>query len=193
MPALSMVRQELFAQARSRGVVPDIAYIEAKYGDGSQTPEQQADAAKHLEAKPKVRARIAELMEQRSEAREEREEQRKDMAVHEEAMNQAEILEGLRTVFKLAIQQSVHSTKEGELVDGDPVNLGAANRALELMGKQKGMFADTKIIKNDHDFMGVPQLKAAIEKIDQLLIGQRRTKTGDDAKVIEATVIEPDA
>ena len=191
MPVLSIIRQELFAQARSRGMTITEAYVEAKYSTTDQTPIQMKDAGMRVDRQSKVRARINELVEQKSEAREERDEQRKDLAVYEDAMNSAEILEGLRTVFTLAIKQSVHQTKDGDLVEGDPVNLGAANRALELMGKQKGMFADTKIIKTDMEYMGVPQLQAAIEKIDeQLRIG--RSKTGDDAKVIDAEVVEVD-
>lgn len=168
--------------------VPD-AYVDAKYGEEGQTRAQLIDAARKLEDKPKVKARITELLELGRERREEREEDRKDMVVYEDAMNNAEILQGLRTVFTLAIERETIVTKAGDLVEGNPNNLGAANRALELMGKQRGMFADTKIIKNETDHMNIEQLQAAIERVDQLLLAGAR-KMGDDAQVVEATVID---
>ena len=184
MPVLRMVRRELYAQARSRGLNKLEAYEDAGYGKGDeQTYESRKACAHEIENGPGVRARIDELLEATRENREEREEKRKDLVAFDDAMGKAEILQGLRTVFTLAIQQSVHQTKDGDLVEGDPVNLGAANRALELMGKQEGMFADTKIIKREGDGMGKQQLLEAIEQVDAQLAA-----IGETARTI--TVIE---
>lgn len=183
MPVLKMIRQERYAQARSRGLTQIKSYYEAGYN--GETDKTAHEAAVRLEKTTAVRARIDELLEAQHEDAIEREEKRKDLVAYDDAMGKVEILQGLRTVFNLAIQQSVHQTKDGELVDGDPVNLGAANRALELMGKQEGMFADTKIIKREGDGMGKQQLLEAIEKVDAQLAA-----IGETARTIN--VIEHD-
>ena len=185
MPVLRMVRQERYAQARARGLTQPKAYVEAGYEDGD--PHIVKESARRLEAQPAVRARIDELLEAGHEVAVEREEKRKDLVAFDDAMGKVEILQGLRTVFELAIKTSVHVTKEGDLVDGDPVNLGAANRALELMGKQEGMFADTKIIKREGDGMNTAQLRAAIEKLDEQLV-----QIGEQAKDITVLDHEPE-
>lgn len=203
MPVLRMIRRELYAQARSRGLNMLDAYNDANYGDGSQTDEQKIKAAKAIEASNKnVRERIDELLELTRESRDEREEKRKDLVAFDDAMGKVEILQGLRTVFQLAIRQPEVTIPipTGEYdEDDEPImemqtrkgaadNLGAANRALELMGKQEGMFADTKIIKNDTDGMGTTELRAAIDKIDEQLAQIRGT--GEMAKQIDVIEVE---
>ena len=127
------------------------------------------------------------MMERDHDTRLEREEKRKDLMAYDDAMGKVEILQGLRTVFDLAIREATIITKDGDVVAGDPVNLGAANRALELMGKQEGMFIDRKhITRDDTTGMDTAALKAAIEKVDAQLAG-----LGEKAKDI--TVIEHDA
>ncbi len=198
-----MIRRELYAQARARGLVMLDAYNDANYGDGSQTDEQKIKAAKAIEASnTNVRERINELLEETRANREEREENRKDLVAFDDAMGRVEILQGLRTVFQLAIRQpeieiEIPTGEHDE--DGEPImekqtrkgaadNLGAANRALELMGKQEGMFADTKIIKSDTDGMGTVELRAAIDKIDEQLAQIRGT--GGMAKQIDVIEVE---
>ena len=187
LPVLRMVRRELYAQARSRGLTQVEAYDEAGYGTEAQSPDRLRQRAVEIEANAEVRARIDELMERDHDTRLEREEKRKDLMAYDDAMGKVEILQGLRTVFDLAIREATIITKDGDVVAGDPVNLGAANRALELMGKQEGMFIDRKhITRDDTTGMDTAALKAAIEKVDAQLAG-----LGEKAKDI--TVIEHDA
>jgi len=190
-----MIRRELYAQHRSRGMKQSQAYLEAGYT--GENEKYVRGAAIRLEGFPEVRERINELMERDHDMRVEREEKRKDMVAFEDAMGKVEILQGLRKVFELAIRQPELEveTKEpvlndkGEVVmkDNEPVmqtrtykgpadNLGAANRALELMGKEEGMFIDRKHITRDNvDRMGSSALREAIEQIDAKLasIGER--------------------
>jgi hypothetical protein len=190
VPPLLMIRRELYCQAKVTGMTKADAYDEAGYGNEDQTRRQKEQSADNLERTPNVKARIKELLEATFDSREAAEEKRKDLVAHEDAMGKVEILQGLRTVFELAIRQPEIKDAETEEVIalGPADNLGAANRALELMGKQEGMFADTKhIIHDDSRTMGKAQLIAAIEKVDAQLAA-----IGGNAKVIEHTNSQDD-
>lgn len=180
MPVLTIARYELFAQAVASGSDIQAAYHGAGFGHGEQTSHQASVSASEVNCKPVVKARIAEILEDTLVIRTEREEGRKDLEVFETAMNEATVLRNLQTVFELATERATIITKAGDLVQGDPVNLGAANRALELTGKQLGMFADTKIIKRETDGMSRNDIKKAIEEIDAKL-----RSIGGDAKPVE--------
>ncbi len=68
------------------------------------------------------------------------------------AMDQTWVLERLRQVFQVAM---------------DNGQLAAANRALELIGKELRMFVDRKSVTIDRiERMDVKQLQAAITEID---------------------------
>lgn len=192
MPILKMFRRELYSQARGRGAPRTDAYIEAGYSPHSdQTRQQLVDGANHIEGAPGVRERIAEIIVENAESREIAEERRRDAAAFDDAMGKVEILRGLREVFTLAIAPSLkvrgtdEETGEPVVIEGNPNNLGAANRALELMGKEEGMFVDVKHIKTDNtSTMNRTQLEQAIAAIDEKLAAS------DKAKLIEVTVID---
>ena len=71
------------------------------------------------------------------------------------AMDQTWVLERLRQVFQVAM---------------DNGQLAAANRSLELIGKELRMFVDRKSVTIDRiERMDVKQLQAAITEIDEKL------------------------
>ena len=172
MPVLRMIRREKYAQARAMGCTQKEALKEAGY------EWDRTDA--RLEANPAVRARIDELMEAHGETRRIAETKAVEDAAFSDAMGKAEVLQGLRTVFELAIAQmpivsSCTDKETGEVSRevvglGSPENLAAANRALELMGKQEGMFAEHRHIHTDPGVnMDRDQLLLAISRIDERL------------------------
>ena len=171
MPVLVMIRRELYAQARAGGKTLEAAHLEAGY-------EGNASAAHKLESRyPEVKTRIAELMEQNDAARQQGMKEAAKAQAFDEGLTRAEVLAGLRKVFEMAVEaRPISKTVKGKAITvGYTVNLQAANRALELMGKEAGMFIDRKHITVDRiERMDLKQLQAAILDIDTQLAELRR-------------------
>ena len=92
----------------------------------------------------------------------------------DDGLTRAEVLSGLRRVFEMAVEARPVFDKHGD-EKGFTVNLTAANRALELMGKEAGMFVDRKhIIVDRIERMDLAQLRAAILDIDGKLAELRQ-------------------
>ena len=167
MPVLRMIRREKYAQARARGLTQKEATIDAGY---ERDPTHPNRTSNRLEAEPEVKARIAELLEAHGETKRIAEAKAVEAKAFDDAMGKAEVLQGLKTVFKMAIEAQPVLDKEGN-EKGFTVNLNAANRALELMGKEEGMFVDiTKRINDPGDGMTKNQLLEAIGRIDERLL-----------------------
>ena len=167
MPVLVMVRREMYAQARARGLTHRKAADEAGY-TGTR------EAAWELEGRhPEIKARITELMERNDAAREQGMKEAAKAQAFDDGLTQAEVLSGLRKVFEMAVEARPVFDRNGE-EKGFSVNLTAANRALELMGKEAGMFVDRKhIIVDRIERMDLKQLQAAIMEIDGKLAEMR--------------------
>ena len=168
MPVLRMVRRERYAQARARGLTHEAASKDAGYTGSRQS-------AWMLEGRhPEIKARITELMEANAEAGREGLKQAAKAQAFDDGLTRAEVLSGLRRVFEMAVEARPVFDKEGD-EKGFTVNLTAANRALELMGKEAGMFVDRKHIVVDRiERMDLTQLQAAIADIDGKLAELRR-------------------
>ena len=167
MAVLGMIRRELYAQARARGVNQEMSMKEAGY-----TAKRQS--AWDLEGRnPEIKARITELMERNDAAREQGMKEAAKAQAFDDGLTQAEVLAGLRKVFEMAVEARPVFDKHG-VESGFTVNLTAANRALELMGKEAGMFVDRKhIIVDRIERMDLKQLQAAIMEIDGKLAEMR--------------------
>ena len=163
---LMMVRRERYAQARSRGLNREEAHADAGY-----PPPNSGSAANNTEGRSGMKERIAWLVQEDAEAQRGVVHHEEESKAFEEAMGKAAILEGLRQVFELAIHSPTVIDKAGKAYEGAPNNLAAANRALELMGKEDGMFIDRKHITTfqEGDGMDKAALLKAIQGIDEQL------------------------
>ncbi len=147
MPPLKNPRHEAYAQRRARGATQGAAAVEAGFSEhtGRTTGSK-------IEKRQSVRVRIEELraLADRRRAVQARR-QSKDIT-DVLAMDKVWVLDRLRKVFGKAM---------------DMGQLAAANRALELIGKELRMFVDRKSVTIDRfEHMDVKQLQAAITEID---------------------------
>lgn len=119
MPILSSARQELFAQGLAAGKTADQAYIDAGY-----SPDRHHAA--RLATKGHVRARVEELL---------------GRATQGIVLTQQWVIEKLIENANRAMQEAEVKAGSGEYkYDG-----AVANRALELLGKQIGMFIERQV------------------------------------------------
>jgi hypothetical protein len=120
MPQLTNPRHELFAQEVARGKTADAAYVLAGY-------KQNIANASRLKANEKVLARISELQAHAA-----------DLV----GISKAWVLQRLKENVERSMQIETVTDREGKPI-GEYVYQGSvANRALELLGKDMGMFID---------------------------------------------------
>lgn len=160
MPTLKNAKQELFSQNCAVGMGVNDAYIAAGY---SGTPQ----AANVLAKKPHVIARIAELQARRVKIEEktleksiERTARVREKIVERSLVTREWVLEHLILNVQRAMQ-IVPPTKDGGLFRYEG---SVANRALELLGKEVGMFVDRKEVGAPGEFadLDAEGLKQAI-------------------------------
>lgn len=127
MPALENSRQEAFVQALIKGASQTDAYIAAGYK--SKTPEAAAANAARLITNDKVASRLKELR----------------AKVEERVIvDRAWVLNRLVENANRAMQSSPVLDREGKETGEYRYEGSVANRALELVGKEFGMFVDRK-------------------------------------------------
>ncbi len=156
MPPLKNPKHEIFAQNRVRGATQGAAAVAAGYSEhtGRTTGSK-------IEKRQSVRVRIEELRALADRRRAVRARRQSEDIIDALAMDKAWVLERLRQVFQVAM---------------DNGQLAAANRALELIGKELRMFVDRKSVTIDRiERMDVKQLQAAITEIDEKLAELRHT------------------
>jgi phage terminase small subunit len=120
MPALKNARHERFAQELAKGKTSDEAYQLAGYA------ENRGNATR-LKANERVVARLAELTERAA-----------DRAV----IDKAWVLERLRMNAETCMALDFVRKPDGTPTTAVTHNPAAANKALELLGKELGMFKD---------------------------------------------------
>ena len=156
MPPLNNPKHEIFAQERVRGATQGAAAVAAGY-----SKRTARTAGSKIEKSQTVRARIEELRAQADRKRAVQAKRQSEDITDVLAMDQTWILERLRQVFQVAM---------------DKGQLAAANRSLELIGKELRMFVDRKSVTIDRiEHMDVRQLQAAITEIDGKLAELRHT------------------
>ena len=137
MPSLPNYRQELFARGLANGMSATQAYKNAGYSDKDPGATKGASA---LAQKSAVQARIAEIM-----------------ADHAKAL----MVDKNYVLGKLIenIERSMVPTKKVVHQDGTEETLtynpAAANKAIELLGKELGMFIDRKETGAPGDFASI--------------------------------------
>jgi phage terminase small subunit len=120
MPVLSNARHERFAQELAKGKTADEAYREAGYS------ENRGNAAR-LKANEGVLTRTRELQE---------------AAAEKAVLSKAWIIERLMTNVERALQQEPVLDHDGNETGEFTYQGMVANKALELLGKEIGMFVD---------------------------------------------------
>lgn len=137
-------KQEKFCQAVARGMNHSDAYRHA-YNVGKMKATGIIANAYKLSVNTQVALRIASLKAAVAEK-----------AFDVAALNKAWVLEKLAKVTELGMSAAVVKddkgnpvlTEDGRAVTAGTENLSAANKALELIGKEGGMFVDRKEIRH---------------------------------------------
>lgn len=138
MPILSNPRWERFAQEVAKGISGAEAYRSAGY---SANANAAAVAATRLLKDPNVRARVNELLAEREKTHA----QASAKAVERVALTKEWVLAKLIENAERALQSRPVRLPSGDEVPGEYKYEGSvANRALELLGKELGMFIDRK-------------------------------------------------
>jgi hypothetical protein len=143
-------KQEAFCLAYVRGKSATEAFLTAYDWHGSRQGAQRH--ASRLAAKPKIHARIEALRER---------------AARRVEIDKAWVLQELITVYETAMGRDeaadTEDESESQSTRKSPLNLAAANRALELIGTELGMFVRRRI----HAFKPIDQMNEA-EIVDVL-------------------------
>ena len=133
MSRLSVVKQEKFCQEIANGVSADKAYEAAGYTPNSGN-------AWALRKKPHIKARVKELLAQR----EKRLEDISAKAIEKAALTKSYVIKGLMENVERAMQKVPVTDAQGNPTGVYRYEGAVANRALELLGKELGMFIDRK-------------------------------------------------
>jgi phage terminase small subunit len=135
MPLLKNQRHEHFAQLVAKGEKPGRAYVTAGY---SKSGADQSGARLLRDAQ--VCSRVAELQKAIEEPARER-------AIEKAAVDKAWVLSNLTKIVAMGMATEPVRDSEGNETGELKANLAAANKALELVGKELGMFVDRKEVR----------------------------------------------
>lgn len=144
MPILSDPRHERFAQNLAAGMKQGEAYEKAGY------KANRGNAAR-LNADESIRQRLAEIMK----ARETFIQDVSAVAVEKAGLTKAWVLDTLRQNIDRAMTAEPVRDSEGNAIGDYTYQGSVANRALELIGKELGMFVDRKEVGGPGDFTGM--------------------------------------
>lgn len=131
MPVLLNAKHEFFAHRVAEGMKPVDAYVLAGY---SKNGADQSSSK--LLKKTEIQARVTELMSNIAK-----------VAIEKTAISKTWVLEQLVENVRMAKAAEPVLDNEGNPIGEYKQNLAAGNRALELIGKEIGMFVDRKEIR----------------------------------------------
>lgn len=135
MSILKNAKHEHFAQLVAGGKTPPVAYVTAGYSEAGA-----AQSANRLLKNADVSLRIAQL-------RQAVEEPSRERAIEKAAVDKAWVLQELIEIVKMAKQAEPVRDSEGNPIGEYKQNLAAANKSLELLGKELGMFVDRSEVR----------------------------------------------
>ncbi len=144
MPRLKNVRHERFALLLAAGKSQMKAYVEAGYRPHNSNPA-------HLAKDKRVQARVAELIDQQRQ----RENKALVRAAETVAISKGWVLDRLRENAERAMQIRPVCDSEGREIGQFHYDGSVANRALELIGRELGMFVNRGELKVQHDYAGM--------------------------------------
>lgn len=154
MAALANQRHEKFAQALASGKTQREAYVAAGY-------KYDEPNASRLTRNDKVVARVAELQER---------------AAANVVLSREWVLERLIENADRAMQAVAVKDREGNPTGEYTYQGNVANRALELLGKEMGMFVDRKHIDLNADLNGLSDRELIALAADALESGEESGK-----------------
>lgn len=131
MPVLKNAKHERFAQALAGGTGVAEAYVQAGY------PPNRGNATK-LKQKEYIGKRVDELLSQKESIIA----QATARAIEKTALTKEWVIERLRENVERAMQAAPAKDSNGNIVGDYKWEGSVANRALELLGKELGMFID---------------------------------------------------
>jgi len=131
MAALANQKHEQFAQKVAAGMSAAQAYTECGYSE-----KTAAQAASRLLTDVKVASRVAELKEGMA-----------SVAMAKTGIDKAWVLAKLVKVTEMGMSSEPVTDEDGNPIGEYKQNLAAANKSLELIGKELGMFVDRKEIR----------------------------------------------
>jgi phage terminase small subunit len=137
MRSLKNPKHERFAQELAKGKTADEAYQNAGF------KPNRGNAAR-LKANESIRARVNKLQTRAVER-----------VVEKTALTKEWVLDGLRENYERAMQRKRARNDAGDEVGNFSYQGNVANRALELIGKEIGMFVDRKEVGKPGDFAGM--------------------------------------
>ena len=164
-------KHEHFAQMIAGGKNPQQAYIIAGFSE-----KGAAQSANRLLKVANVELRIAQLIKTIEEPSRER-------AIEKAAVDKAWVLNQLIEVVHMAKATEPVRDAKGEVTGELKQNLAAANKALELIGKEFSMFIDRKEVRtgplDDLEHEELKQLQNALNELTQPsgLVGQGKNRT----------------
>ena len=153
MTMLKNAKHEHFAQCMAKGVTATEAAVTAGFAEKRATV-----TGSELLARPEIKVRITELQRLATER-----------VTEKTGIDKAWVLKELVEVVKMGKQAEPVLDNEGNPVGEYKQNLGAVNKALELVGKELGMFIDRSEVRTGPlDSMEHEELKAMQDAIRQL-------------------------
>lgn len=155
MPILRNARQELFCQAFTEGNSAEKAYVAAGY------KPNRANAGK-LRRIEHVSRRIDEILTARNAAVD----RATVKAVEKAALSKAWVLQKLTENLERSLQARPVTDRDGNETGEYVYNGAVANKALELLGKEIGMFIERREQRNVDEFdnLDEQQLRELVEK-----------------------------
>jgi phage terminase small subunit len=170
--SLKNPKHEHFAQIVSNGESPARAYVLAGYSENGA-----AQSANRLLMNAEICSRIAELRKEKELMHSASVAQ----VVESAGIDKAWVMAKLVRVVELGMQAEIIKDDDGKVIgDGDAQNLAAANKALELIGKEFAMFIDRKEVRTGPlDDLAHEDLKALYEALTALAAPIITPATGD--------------
>ncbi len=193
MPALKKVRHEIFAQLVAEGKTLKDAYLGAGY-KSTIRPEASGHAISKI---PAVAARITEIREMKERIIIESQQlaaTKMAQKIGEQLLYSREwVIEQLIDNVQIAKSVKPVTDAEGNPIGEFRVDLSNANRALELLGKELGMFIERKMtVKSPLDELPLQEQQQLLEII-KTMNGSERAATAillENAKPIDAERVD---
>ena len=159
MPVLKNAKHEHFAQLVSNGENATRAYVLAGYSE---------KGAKQSAARLLTHADLCERIAYLRSIKEAKHEQAVTKTVKEAALDKAWVIAELMENVRMAKQAEPVVDNEGNPTGDYRQNLAAANKALELLGKELGMFIERKEVRTGDLDITPEQAAAALETLNAL-------------------------
>jgi phage terminase small subunit len=166
MPILPNHKHELFAQGLAKGLSADAAYQAAGY-------KRDRGNAARLTANDSIQKRVAEIQ---------------GKAAEKAEVNKAWVMERLKEIVERAMQAVPHLDHEGNPTGVYTYQGNVANKALELLGRELGMFAQRQPRDEDNPQMLRVMIDAPPDETREQWLARTARERGLPAAIVGAAV-----